>query len=96
VSADLLSLRLLDNLRKEASVRPDNYVAERAAPRELHDGDTVLWRRTATCVLGEPVARIADRGMRVDYDVRLSLDVITTITVPGTQTFWRLRPRWEV
>lgn len=77
-------------------MRPDMYVTERAAPRELQHGDVVLWRRTATCVLADPIARIAEGGMRVDYDVRLSLDTITTVTVPGTQTFWRLRPRWEV
>jgi hypothetical protein len=86
----------LDNLRKEASVRPDKYVAERAAPRELHHGDVVLWRKTATCVLADPIARIADSGMRVDYDVKLNGITTRTVTVPGTHTFWRLRPRWEV
>jgi hypothetical protein len=86
----------LDNLRKEDSVRPDMYVAERVAPREIHDGDVVLWRSTATCVLAEPLARIAKGGRRVDYDVKLNGITTQTITVPGTHTFWRLRPRWEI
>jgi hypothetical protein len=57
----------------------------------------VLWRRTATCVLGDPITRIAEGGMRVDYDVTMVADIVNrTVTVPGTFTFWRLRPRWEV
>jgi hypothetical protein len=78
-------------------MRPEMYAQERVAPRDLHDGDVVLWRRTATCVIEEPLARIAEGGMRVDYDVTLILDIVNhTVTVPGTFRFRRLRPRWEV
>jgi len=78
-------------------VRPDSYALERVAPRELHDGDVVLWRRTATCVLGDPIARIAEGGMRVDYDVTMVAGIVNkTVHVPGTFNFSRVRPRWEV